>query len=65
VAHDLVDRSRHRFCSGRGVLVNDPLREGGHIEMLARYPHYAIAGEVEWLPSSLVRGPTKVPVVMA
>ncbi|HEV3227031.1 MAG TPA: cytochrome P450 [Acidimicrobiales bacterium] len=32
--HDIRELSRHpeRFCSGRGVLVNDPLREGGTIE---------------------------------
>jgi cytochrome P450 len=27
-----VSRDPERFCSGRGVLVNDPLREGGTIE---------------------------------
>jgi cytochrome P450 len=32
-------------------------------EVLARYPAYEIAGEAEWLPSSLVRGPHSVPVV--
>jgi cytochrome P450 len=32
-------------------------------EVLARYPDYEIAGEAEWLPSSLVRGPHAVPVV--
>ena len=32
--HDIREMSRdpERFCSGRGVLVNDPLREGGTIE---------------------------------
>ncbi len=32
--HDIRDISRDpgRFCSGRGVLVNDPLREGGTVE---------------------------------
>ncbi len=32
--HDIreISRSPERFCSGRGVLVNDPLREGGVIE---------------------------------
>ena len=34
-------------------------------ELLARYPRYEIAGEAEWLPSSLVRGPDSVPVVFA
>jgi cytochrome P450 len=31
--HDIreVSRDPQRFCSGRGVLANDPLREGGHI----------------------------------
>jgi cytochrome P450 len=32
-------------------------------ELLARFPEYEIAGEPEWLPSSLVRGPHSVPVV--
>lgn len=32
-------------------------------EVLARYPEYEIAGEAEWLPSSLVRGPHAVPIV--
>jgi cytochrome P450 len=32
-------------------------------EVLARYPDYEIAGEAEWLPSSLVRGPHAVPIV--
>src|SRR3954453_18321409 len=27
-----ISRDPARFCSGRGVLVNDPLREGGKIE---------------------------------
>jgi cytochrome P450 len=27
-----ISRDPSRFCSGRGVLVNDPLREGGQIE---------------------------------
>lgn len=31
-------------------------------ELLARYPDYEIAGDAEWLPSSLVRGPDSVPV---
>jgi cytochrome P450 len=31
-------------------------------ELLARFPHFEIAGEPEWLPSSLVRGPDSVPV---
>jgi cytochrome P450 len=34
-------------------------------ELLARFPDYEIAGEPEWLPSSLVRGPHAVPVVFA
>lgn len=34
-------------------------------ELLARYPDYEIAGDAEWLPSSLVRGPTRVPVIFA
>ena len=32
-------------------------------EVLARYPDYEIAGDAEWLPSSLVRGPHSVPIV--
>ncbi len=32
-------------------------------ELVARFPHYEIAGEAEWLPSSLVRGPDSVPIV--
>jgi cytochrome P450 len=32
-------------------------------ELLSRYPSYEIAGEAEWLPSSLVRGPHAVPVI--
>jgi cytochrome P450 len=32
-------------------------------ELLERFPDYEIAGEAEWLPSSLVRGPHAVPVV--
>jgi cytochrome P450 len=32
-------------------------------ELLARFPSYEIAGEAEWLPSSLVRGPHSVPVI--
>jgi cholest-4-en-3-one 26-monooxygenase len=32
-------------------------------ELLSRYPTYEIAGEAEWLPSSLVRGPHAVPVI--
>jgi cytochrome P450 len=31
-------------------------------ELLDRHPAYEIAGEAEWLPSSLVRGPHAVPV---
>lgn len=31
-------------------------------ELLARYPDYEVAGDAEWLPSSLVRGPHSVPV---
>ena len=31
-------------------------------ELLARFPGYEIAGEAEWLPSSLVRGPHAVPI---
>jgi cytochrome P450 len=34
-------------------------------ELLARFPSYEIAGEAEWLPSSLVRGPHAVPIVFA
>jgi cytochrome P450 len=34
-------------------------------ELLARFPDYEIAGEAEWLPSSLVRGPHAVPVTFA
>lgn len=34
-------------------------------ELLGRFPSYEIAGEAEWLPSSLVRGPHAVPVVFA
>jgi cytochrome P450 len=34
-------------------------------EVLARYPDYAVAGEPEWLPSSLVRGPHRVPMTFA
>jgi cytochrome P450 len=34
-------------------------------ELLARFPGYEIAGEAEWLPSSLVRGPHAVPVRFA
>jgi cytochrome P450 len=34
-------------------------------ELLSRYPSYEIAGEAEWLPSSLVRGPHAVPVIFA
>lgn len=32
--HDIreISRDPERFCSGRGVLVNDPIREGGTIE---------------------------------
>ena len=32
--HDIREMSRdpERFCSGRGVLANDPLRQGGTIE---------------------------------
>ena len=33
-------------------------------EILARHPHYEIAGDVEWVASSLVRGPARVPVVL-
>jgi cytochrome P450 len=32
-------------------------------EVLARYPGYEMAGEAQWLPSSLVRGPHAVPIV--
>jgi cytochrome P450 len=32
-------------------------------EVLARSPDYELAGEVEWLASSLVRGPHRVPIV--
>jgi cytochrome P450 len=32
-------------------------------ELLDRFPDYEIAGEPEWLPSSLVRGPHSVPVI--
>jgi cytochrome P450 len=31
-------------------------------EVLARFPHYEIAGTPEWLPSTLVRGPHSVPI---
>jgi cytochrome P450 len=31
-------------------------------ELLVRFPDYEIAGEAEWLPSSLVRGPHAVPI---
>ena len=34
-------------------------------ELLERFPGYEIAGDAEWLPSSLVRGPHSVPVVFA
>ncbi len=34
-------------------------------ELLTRFPAYEIAGEAEWLPSSLVRGPHAVPIVFA
>ena len=34
-------------------------------ELLARFPEYEIAGEAEWLPSSLVRGPHSVPMLFA
>ncbi len=32
--HDIraISRDPETFCSGRGVLVNDPLREGGHVD---------------------------------
>jgi hypothetical protein len=33
-------------------------------ELLARFPDYELAGPVEWLASSLVRGPEQVPVSM-
>jgi cytochrome P450 len=33
-------------------------------EILARHPHYEIAGDIEWVASSLVRGPARVPVVL-
>jgi cytochrome P450 len=33
-------------------------------EMLARFPDYELAGEPTWLPSSLVRGPHEVPIVL-
>ncbi len=33
-------------------------------ELLARFPDYEVAGPVEWLASSLVRGPDRVPIVM-
>jgi cytochrome P450 len=33
-------------------------------ELLARFPAYEVAGPVEWLASSLVRGPDRVPIVM-
>jgi cytochrome P450 len=32
-------------------------------ELLGRFPAYEVAGDVEWLASSLVRGPHRVPVV--
>lgn len=34
-------------------------------ELLVRYPRYELAGDADWLPSSLVRGPDSVPVVFA
>ena len=34
-------------------------------ELLARFADYEIAGEAEWLPSSLVRGPHAVPIRFA
>jgi cytochrome P450 len=34
-------------------------------EVLARFPDYEIAGEAEWMPSSLVRGPHAVPIRFA
>src|SRR4051812_33357060 len=32
--HDIraISRDPETFCSGRGVLVNDPLRQGGHVD---------------------------------
>jgi cytochrome P450 len=33
-------------------------------ELLQRFPDYEVVGPVEWLASSLVRGPERVPVVM-
>jgi cytochrome P450 len=33
-------------------------------ELLARFPDYDVTGPVEWLASSLVRGPDRVPVSM-
>jgi len=33
-------------------------------EVLARFPDYQLAGSVEWLASSLVRGPERVPLSM-
>ena len=32
-------------------------------EMLARHPNYALAGEPEWVASSLVRGMETMPIV--
>ncbi len=34
-------------------------------EVLGRFPDYEIAGEAEWMPSSLVRGPHAVPIRFA
>jgi cytochrome P450 len=34
------------------------------VELLARFPVHEVVGPVEWLASSLVRGPERVPVVM-